>query len=126
MEPLIAVYSAKGKGGVVTSGWRWIKSVKDAVSACKKALKEGEQLAHVHACEWRNSPSKYSVQYGPEGTSPTLDMAANLRNTHLRKKGEPKPRIRYNWKSPEAKPTTPAVEAVVYPPKFILLEAESV
>lgn len=126
MEPLIAVYSAtgkaaKGKQPVVKSGWRWIKNVKDAVDVCKKALGADERLSSVHICEWRTAPSHYTVVYGTDTAVPAMDMAANLRATHLKKKGEPKPRVRY-------KPhidTANLEKTTTFPERFILLKAAS-
>ena len=126
MEPLIAVYSStehrnKGDKPVVVSGWTWIKNEKEAIDKCKKKISVDGNLISVHIAEWRKAPSEYKQLLG-NPNPPMLDMAANLRQGHLRKsRREIRNEVRAKREQERSsKPTAPKIEEK---PRFILITA---
>lgn len=107
MENLVAVYrvistNKVGQPPVKKYGHVWIKSQGQAIPLVKKALTEGETLSEIWVCKWKEVPSKYKLVFGittPENASPNLDMAASLRDMHLKKRG--KGRGKYTYTIPE-------------------------
>lgn len=97
MENLIAVYTAKEiiegtNKPVIVSGWSWLKKESQAIERCKKKLSgPTAQLTHVWVCDWKKSPSVYKQILGDDKSEPILDMAINLRSSHLKKKIQPRP-----------------------------------
>jgi len=88
MEPLIVVFQYTANG-VKVAEWAWLKKKKDAIPVARSKRPEGSALQAVWTCAWRSAPSHYELAYGyvteENQRGPFKDIAASIRDKHLRK-----------------------------------------